>query len=158
MSNQNHEDQDNITQNDEDQDNTDIVTSLDPSSEYPAYEIIPSPRTLQEYEEILSGSMDRILSMAEAQTQHRREIEKRDQEHKIKMEEEQTEMKKTVTKSDTRRADLGLVSGFIIAIIALGGSIYLGINDKVAASAIMGGGTMTGLVAVFVTGNKHQKS
>ncbi|MEL4897083.1 hypothetical protein [Crocosphaera sp. Alani8] len=66
-------------------------------------------------------------------------------------------MKKALIKSDARRADLGLLTGFIISIISLGGSIYLGINDKVATSAIMGGGTMTGLVAVFVTGNKRQR-
>ncbi|MDJ0730252.1 MAG: DUF2335 domain-containing protein [Crocosphaera sp.] len=158
MSSQNHEAQDNNPQNEEVQNKTDIVISPDSSSRYPSYEIVPSPRTFQEYEEILPGSMDRILLMAEAQTQHRREIETRDQQHRIKMEEEDTELKKAVTKSDTRRADLGLVTGFIIAIIGLSGSIYLGINDKAAASAIMGGGTMTGLVAVFVTGNKRQKS
>ena len=88
---------DSIDQNQEDQGNADLVPSPDTSSRYPSYEIIPSPRTLQEYEEILSGSMDRNLSMAEAQTQHRREIEKRDQEHRMQMEEEQTEMKKLIT-------------------------------------------------------------
>ncbi|WP_300504084.1 hypothetical protein [Crocosphaera sp.] len=112
----------------------------------------------QEYEDILPESMDKILSMTEIETQHLREIEKRDQEHKIKMEEEEIEMKKAVIKSDARRANLGLVTGLIIAIIGLGGSIYLGINDKVAASAIIGCGTITGLVAVFVTGNKRQRS
>ncbi|MGK7957200.1 MAG: DUF2335 domain-containing protein [Crocosphaera sp.] len=158
MSNQNQEDQDNIAQNQEDHDNTDLVTSLDRSSEYPSYEIIPSPGTLQEYEEILSGSMDRILSMAEEEAKHRREIEKRDQEHKIKIEEEDTEMKKAVTKSDIIRAYLGLTTGFIIAFIFFGGSIYLGMNDKALASGIMGAGTLTGLVTVFVNVNKNQKS
>ncbi len=158
MSNHNQQDQDNIDQKQEDQGNTDLIPSPEASSSYPSYEIIPSPRTLQEYEEILSGSMDRILSMAEAQTQHRREIEKRDQEHRIKIEEEETEMQKAMIKSDPRRVDLGLVTGFIIAIIGLGGSIYLGINNKAAASAIMGGGTITGLVTVFVKGKEHQKS
>ncbi len=114
--------------------------------------------TFQEYEDILPETMDIILSMKETETQHRREIETRNQEHKIEMEEEEIEMKKAVIKSDARRANLGLITGFIIAIIGLGGSIYLGINDKVVASAIMGGGTMTGLVAVFVTANKRQRS
>jgi uncharacterized membrane protein len=140
------------------QENGDLDISPDSSSRYPSYEIVPSPRTFQEYEEILPGSMNRILSMAEAQTQHRREIEKRDQEHRIKIEEEETEMKKAVTNSDTRRADLGLVTGFIIAIIGLGGSIYLGINDKTWASGLMGVGTLTGLVTVFVKGNERQRS
>ncbi|MGK7882227.1 MAG: DUF2335 domain-containing protein [Crocosphaera sp.] len=112
----------------------------------------------QEYEDILPESMDRILSMKETETQHCREMEKRDQEHKIKMEEEEIEMKKAVIKSDARRANLGLVTGLIIAIIGLGGSIYLAMNDKVTASAIMGVGTLTGLVIVFVRGNERQRN
>ncbi|MDJ0601700.1 MAG: hypothetical protein QNJ37_23005 [Crocosphaera sp.] len=61
MSNQNQQDQDDIDQNHEDQEDTDLVPSPDSSLRYPSYEIIPSPRTLQEYEDILSGSMDRIF-------------------------------------------------------------------------------------------------
>ncbi len=159
MSNQNRQDEgdrDDFDQYDEDQADTDIVIPPDSLSQPPSNEIIPSPHAFREYEEILPGSMDRILSMAEKQLDHRIKIETRDQEHRINIEEEQTEMKKAITSSDTRRADRGLTTGFIIAIVGLVGSIYLGINDKTAASAIMGGGTMTGLVAVFVTGNKRQ--
>ena len=100
---------------------------------------IPHPTILKGYEEVLLGSADRILSMTEKEGEHRRKIE--------------TEL----VKNDNIRSYLGQIAGFTIAIVGLGGSIYLGINDKVWASGIMGAGTLTGLVTVFVKGDKERR-
>lgn len=100
---------------------------------------IPHPTILKGYEEVLLGSADRILSMTEKEGEHRRKIE--------------TEL----VKNDNIRSYLGQIAGFTIAIVGLGGSIYLGINDKVWASGIMSAGTLTGLVTVFVTGDKERR-
>jgi uncharacterized membrane protein len=100
---------------------------------------IPHPTILKGYEEVLPGSADRILSMTEKEGEHRRKIE--------------TEL----VKNDNIRSYLGQIAGFTIAIVGLGGSIYLGINDKVWASGIMGAGTLTGLVTVFVKGDKERR-
>ena len=100
---------------------------------------IPHPTILKGYEEVLLGSADRILSMTEKEGEHRRKIE--------------TEL----VKNDNIRSYLGQIAGFTIAIVGLGGSIYLGINDKVWASGIMSAGTLTGLVTVFVKGDKERR-
>ena len=100
---------------------------------------IPHPTILKGYEEVLPGSADRILSMTEKEGEHRRKIE--------------TEL----VKNDNIRSYLGQIAGFTIAIVGLGGSIYLGINDKVWASGIMSAGTLTGLVTVFVKGDKERR-
>lgn len=100
---------------------------------------IPHPTILKGYEEVLPGNADRILSMTEKEGEHRRKIE--------------TEL----VKNDNIRSYLGQIAGFTIAIVGLGGSIYLGINDKVWASGIMSAGTLTGLVTVFVTGDKERR-
>jgi uncharacterized membrane protein len=101
---------------------------------------LPHPKILEGYERVLPGSADRILSMAENEGEHRRTIEK------------------TIVKTDIIRSYLGLGSGFIIALVGLGGSIYLAMNDKPVASGIMSAGTVTGLVAVFVVGEKPRKA
>lgn len=101
---------------------------------------LPHPEILEGYERVLPGSADRILSMAENEGEHRRTIEK------------------TIVKTDIIRSYLGLGSGFIIALVGLGGSIYLAMNDKPVASGIMSAGTVTGLVAVFVVGEKPRKT
>ncbi|MCA2640198.1 MAG: DUF2335 domain-containing protein [Microcystis sp. M137S2] len=103
------------------------------------YGPIPHPTILKGYEEVLPGSADRILSMTEKEGEHRRKIE--------------TEL----VKNDNIRSYLGQIAGFTIAIVGLGGSIYLGINDKVWASGIMSAGTLTGLVTVFVKGDKERR-
>jgi uncharacterized membrane protein len=53
----------------------------------------------------------------------------------------------------------GLITGFLIAIFGLGGAVYLGYNGKTLESGIMSGGTLVGLVTVFVkgSGNNNQE-
>lgn len=96
---------------------------------------IPHPDILRGYEEVLSGSADRILKMTEKQLDHRIAIE-----NKLVHGENQSRL-------------LGQIAGFIIAIFGLGGSVFLGYNGKTWESGIMSGGTLAGLVAVFVKGS-----
>lgn len=102
--------------------------------------IIPHPSIIAGYEDILPGSADRILSMAEKEGEHRRSLEKK------------------ITEDDGNRAYLGLMAGFLIAVTGLGGSIYLGLKDKIWASGIMSAGTLTSLVTVFVKGKERRRA
>ena len=111
----------------------------------------PSADVLQGYECSSPGSAKEILSVFLEQTRHRMERERSEQEHRINIEQK-------LVNSDIIRGYLGLVLGFIIAISGLGGSVYLGINDKTWASGLMGVGTLTGLVTVFVRGNERQRN
>jgi uncharacterized membrane protein len=106
---------------------------------------IPSPEIIRGYEEVVQGSADRILKMAERNLEHRISTENKQLDHSIKSE-------ARLINTETSLSYLGLISGFIIAIFGLSGAIYLGIKDKPVASAIMSGGTLAGLVSVFVSG------
>ena len=88
----------------------------------------------------MPGSADRILSMAEKEGEHRRSLEKK------------------ITEDGGNRAYLGLMAGFLIAVTGLGGSIYLGLKDKIWASGIMSAGTLTSLVTVFVKGKERRRA
>jgi len=74
--------------------------------------LIPPPDSMEQYEKILPGSADRILTMTEKQEAHR-----------IKMEEKQLSISSISSK-------LGLIGGFIIimTVVLLGG--YLIIVNK----------------------------
>jgi uncharacterized membrane protein len=102
--------------------------------------VIPHPSIIAGYEDILPGSADRILSMAEKEGEDRRSLEKK------------------ITEDDGNRAYLGLMAGFLIAVTGLGGSIYLGLKDKIWASRIMSAGTLTSLVTVFVKGKERRRA
>ena len=87
---------------------------------------LPPPDHLREYENILPGSADRIIRMAEEQAQHRRRLEE------------------SVTNSNTKLETRGQILGFVIAMTALIGGGYIMASGQsvwgaaVAISAVAG--------------------
>ena len=98
---------------------------------------LPHPEILDGYEKVLSGSADRILKMAEKQLDHRISNENK------------------LVDAENQSRLLGLIAGFLIATLGLAGSVYLGSNGKTWASGILSGGTLAGLVTVFVKGSSN---
>lgn len=98
---------------------------------------LPHPEILDGYEKVLPGSADRILKMAEKQQDHRTSIENK------------------LVNAENQSRLLGLGAGFLIAMFGLAGSVYLGSNGKTWASGILSGGTLAGLVTVFVKGSNN---
>lgn len=97
---------------------------------------LPHPDTLRQFDEIVPGSAERIIKMAEEQSEHRKELEKK------------------VIDSDIARSKWGQVLGFIIAIAGLGVSAIIGVYGNAIAGGIIGVGTLASLVGVFMYGSK----
>lgn len=102
--------------------------------------LIPHPEFLKQYNDILPGSANRLLTMAENQENHR------------------IEMETIQLKKSHRNSLLGLIGGFIILLIVvlLGG--YLIINNKPIegfTSLILGIGS---LVSSYFKGINSQKA
>jgi len=101
---------------------------------------IPSPQALQGYEMIVPGAADRILKIAEAQTAHR------------------IAMESTVIRGDSKRSYLGLLAGFVLSTMVVGGGIYLiAVGHDWAGSGLVGL-NLTGLAAVFVYGSRARQA
>ena len=108
---------------------------------------MPLPSHLEQYERILPGAAERILSLAEKQATHRRELEQRvvgaeiqdltDQRHEIRR---------------------GQFCGLGAVALALVTSLILGLNGHALAGGLIGGGGLVGLAAVFVVGNLYRKA
>ncbi len=111
---------------------------------------LPPPEIIQGYENVVPGSGERILAMAEKQQEHRLTIEKQQQEHQVASETK-------LINNEIRLNYLGLICAFFIAVFGLSGSIYLGLKDKPVASAILSGGTLASLVGVFISGRSKIK-
>ena len=95
---------------------------------------LPHPSELERYESILPGAADRIFALAENQSNHRQELEKK------------------ALSLESRNSLFGLITGGFIGIIGLciaGLCIYTG-HDK--AGMTLGGGTLVALVGPFVYG------
>lgn len=96
---------------------------------------IPPPNMLQQYDDILPGAAERILRMAEEQSAHRKELEKK------------------VIEGDDKRASRGQVFGFIIALVVITAGFVLMFTGKetLGISSIVT--ALSSLVLVFITGS-----
>ena len=100
---------------------------------------IPHPELLQKYENIQSGFAERIVGMAERQLDHR-----------IKCENE-------IVNGSVNDSKRGQNYGFIVALLFLGAAVFLGYSGHDWLAGVLGGGTLLGLVTIFVT-SKPEKS
>jgi len=101
---------------------------------------VPPPEVLAQYEALLPGAADRILSIAEKQPDHRMTLET------------------TVIGSDSRRSWVGLAFAFIVTLTALGGAIFLIYHDKNVAGLIIAMSALAGLVGAFVYGTNARRA
>jgi len=100
---------------------------------------IPPPEILKGYNDVVDNGADRILSMAERQSEHR-----------IKLED-------FSIREEHRQSSKGQNLGFGIAVIALGISALLTWLGHDWVAGIIGGSTIIGLVSVFVIGKRGQE-
>ncbi len=101
---------------------------------------LPAPSDLKAYEDIYPGLANRIVTMAEEQSAHRRYLEAK------------------VITSDVRRSWGGLIAALVVAVIGLGGSFIVITMGHDWAGATIAGGTLTSLVGAFLYGSWSKKS
>ena len=101
---------------------------------------LPHPSLLREFDNIVPGSAERIIQMAEKQVEHRQFLEK------------------TVVTGDSRRAFYGLWVGAFVALCVLAGAVFLIYTGHDIAGAVVGGLDIVGLVSVFVYGTARRRS
>lgn len=101
---------------------------------------LPHPDHFRKYNQIVPGSANRLLKMAEDDLKHIHDMQK-----------SQDFTNKMATLS-------GLFAGWSIAMVCLIGSGYLIMNDHDVAGAVLGAGALTSLVSVFVVGKKINKT
>lgn len=99
---------------------------------------LPPPEILQKYNEVLPGAAERILRMAESQHHHRQQLEKK------------------VVESNTFSQMAGMVLGFVIAMTAIGGGIWLTSKGKSGAGLTSIIAALAALVGVFIYGKMQQ--
>ena len=100
---------------------------------------LPSPEDFARYGEVLSDAPDRILRMAERQSEHRMELEK------------------TVIRRQLNQSGIGQVFALLISAGGLGMCGWLAINYHDWVAGIVGGTTVVGLVSAFLYGKKRQR-
>jgi uncharacterized membrane protein len=90
---------------------------------------IPPSSEMARYEEVLPGAAERILAMAEKQSHHRQDIERR------------------VIRADNFKSVLGSIFGFVAVIATLAAGVYTALNGQ----PLFGGGISLGGLAILGT-------
>jgi len=101
---------------------------------------LPPPELMAEYDQLLPGSADRIITMAENQARHRHALEKMSIEAGI---------------GDSKK---GLWFGFLIGLAAIAGGVICVLFDHPVSGTALGMGSITSLVGVFVYGSRQKRA
>jgi uncharacterized membrane protein len=108
---------------------------------------IPPPEILAGYERVHPGSADRIITMAETESQHRREMERSIVDGGLSSQ-----------KSQFSEARLGQIFALVITIAALAIGGYTAINGHEIAGGILGASSVGGIVTTMVWGRSTNKA
>jgi len=100
---------------------------------------LPDPKELAEYEAVVPGSANLIVQKFALQTDHRRELEG------------------VVVKGNNMRANRAQWMSFVLGLAAIVGGVYLIATGKSTAGLTAIITSVTGLVAVFITGKVFQE-
>jgi len=104
---------------------------------------LPSPETLAKYHALSPDLVESIVTMAETEGAHRRDIESRELDHLYALE--------RADQDDRRR---GQLFGFVIGMTAIVTGAVLTILDQPWVGVAIGTGGIIGLVTVFVQGRR----
>lgn len=100
---------------------------------------LPDATTLAGYSALIPNGADRIMIMAEKQSEHRMKMESK------------------VINGQMLQSNLGQILAFLIGIGALGASTFCIVNGFEWSGALLGVGGLTGLVTAFIKGKNQQE-
>lgn len=102
---------------------------------------LPPPEILQRYNQVLPSAAERILAMAEAQSVHRKELERRIAEAEIED-----------VRAQRRETRLGQVCGAMIVLAGLGAGTYAAVQGAELSGVIVAVAGLGAIVTAFVLG------
>ena len=94
---------------------------------------------LERYDKIVPGAAERIIGMAERQASHRQSLEKE------------------VIASDIRNSGRGLLFGFLIGLVGIGGGAVVSIFGQPGIGVTISIVSLVSLVGVFVYGSQQRR-
>ena len=101
---------------------------------------LPSPESLEQYNKIIPDGADRIMKMAENQSNHRIQIET------------------SVIEGQVKQSGRGQIFALILSFLCLGSSFILAMYGHEVVASVIGGTTIISITSIFLIGKKEQKS
>jgi uncharacterized membrane protein len=110
------------------------------SHNFSGFGLLPSPEILQKYDAVLPGLADRLVLQAEKQTTHRIALEKK------------------LLIANIWKSYLGLVFGFLIGSLGIGGGLWLTFVGFNVIGIVFSSATLVSLVMSFIYGSQFRKN
>jgi uncharacterized membrane protein len=107
---------------------------------FSGFGLLPSPEMLQKYDAVIPGLANRLVLQAEKQTTHRIALEKK------------------LLIANIWKSYLGLVFGFLIGSLGIGGGLYLTFVGFNVIGIVFSSATLVSLVMSFVYGSQFRKN
>ena len=101
---------------------------------------LPPPSLLAKYSDIIPNGAERIMTMAERQSEHREKLEAR------------------VVNGNVASQTRGSYFAFILALVAIVGGFYLILKGKDTSGLVAIIGSLASLLGVFILSKREQKS
>ncbi len=101
---------------------------------------LPPPDALERYNSIAPGAADRIITMAEEETTHRRKLEQ------------------DIVHNGYEEAKRGQIFALFIGALGIIAGATVSVLGAQWAGAVIGGSTVMGLVSVFILGREANRS
>ncbi len=105
----------------------------------------PPPAHIEAYERLLPGATNRFLVLAEGEADHRRQHENA-----------HLEVVKENARHERTLASRGQLYAFVIAILAIGGAVFLGFKGAEVTASVIGGGSLVAIIVAFLGGGKKK--
>lgn len=118
---------------------------------------LPDPYTFEQYDKVVPGAADRILTKFEQQVDHRLDMERRQAEDM----QAKTAIEKEYADSETKIALYGVIFAFIISLVSIGCGAYMIIaTDHEILGTLFSGAGLAPLVGNFLrdTRSHHNES
>lgn len=108
---------------------------------------LPDPYTFEQYDKVVPGAADRILTKFEQQVDHRLDMERRQAEDM----QAKTAIEKEYADSETKIALYGVIFAFIISLVSIGCGAYMIIaTDHEILGTLFSGAGLAPLVGNFL--------
>jgi uncharacterized membrane protein len=100
---------------------------------------LPPPEVLERYNNVIPNGADRIMSMAEEQSKHRRSLEAK------------------AMSTDSRNSLLGVIFAFVLGLSTIISGTYVILKGQVWPGTLLGSLGLVGLVSAFIYGTKQRR-
>jgi uncharacterized membrane protein len=100
---------------------------------------LPPPQILNQYNDAVANGAERIMAMAEKQSEHRRKLEA------------------TVLKTDSRNSLLGIVCAFVLGLVTVVTGAVVVVMGHTWPGTILGSAGLVGLVSAFIYGTRERR-